>query len=141
MSLTSSKVLYGPFTLTLLDGAVTKFTRAGLKADSIKFNGETKEGNLEIEDGSEKSWREGRKLTAEITFNEMDPTATTGDLAVIEDSGIDSVTIELTSPSKTITISSPDIIFADIVENFKTRIRIIKTGDLSKAWSDIFSIA
>lgn len=141
MGLTTDKVLYGPYTLTILDGATTNFQRTALKADSIKYKVETKEATQEIEDGKEKFWYNGRKLTIEAIFSEMDPTATTGDLAKIEDSGNDTVTILLTELSKTITIASPDKIFTHIDENFKTRIVIYKTGDIASTMADLMSVA
>ena len=208
MALTGSKVLYGPFNLSLKTVTPTEiFGLTGLRSDAIKFTVETKEGNLELEDGSEKSWREGRKLMAEIVVTQIDSktgsithfadagggqiTVTSaahglsdGDYVTIsgttnyngwfivanaaentyeitdtwvsddatgtwvrsimtdiEKSTIVTVEIYLRVPGKTITISSPDIINTHIDENYKLRIRIIKTGDLSKEISDLMSVA
>jgi hypothetical protein len=141
MALDSTKCYYGPIDIAIKAGGTTNFTRSGLKSDALKFSAETKEGNLVLEDGSEKFWKEGRKLVLEITFQEMDPTATTGDLAKIESSSNDTIELTIREKSKKITISNPDFIVTNIDENFKTHIKIIKTGDLTKAWSDLMSIA
>jgi len=141
MGLTAAKTYYGPINLTIKDNPSTNFTRSGLKDDSLKFSIESKEGNQELEDGKEAFWLNGRKLKVEITFTEMDPTATTGDLAKIEDSGNDLVEIYVREKAKTISISSPDKIFTHIDENFRTRIVIYKTGDITGAVSDLMSIA
>lgn len=85
MSLTATKILYGPFDLDLIDGTVSQLARTGLVMDSVVFNGNVDEGEETIEDGSKLYWKEGRELIVEITFSELDPTATTGDLAKIED--------------------------------------------------------
>jgi len=137
MALDPSKVVYGPFNVSFKDSTPAEvFGVTGLKYDAVKFSGETKEGSIELEDGKEKFWTEGRKLVVEITVTQLD----TSDLANIEDNSIVSVELTFLQANKTITISNPDQIVTHIDEGFKTRIKITKTGDVSQAWGDILSL-
>jgi len=59
----------------------------------------------------------------------------------IESTTITKAEIYIREKAKTITISSPDKIFTHIDENYKLRIKIIKTGDITNAMSDLMSLA
>ena len=207
MALTSSKVLYGPFNLSLKSATPTEiYGLTGLRPDALKFTVETKEGSIVLEDGSEKFWKEGRKLTAEIVATQLD--AKHGTITAVADAGggkititsashglangdyvtisgtasydgwylvsnvaentfqvtktyvssqtgawarsihtdierseIVTVEIYLREKDKTITIANPDSIKVNLEENFKMRIVIQKTGDLTQFMSDLMSVA
>lgn len=87
MGLDTTKIhFYGPFKLEFLavDDSEIEETGAsgsgdalhlkydGMKFDSATFSLNSKEGNIEFEDGSEKYWEEGRTLEVEVTLSEFD---------------------------------------------------------------------
>jgi hypothetical protein len=136
MSLDKTKVLSGPFNLSLVDDAnVEVYGVTGLKKDSVSFGIESKTWNDELEDDSEDMGIGGRKVTVEITHSELDP----ADLDSIEDSTISKALISFPGKNKTITVQSPDLIYAS-VDNLKTKITIVKTAPIGTALSSVFSI-
>lgn len=142
MALTASNVLYGSFDLELLLAGspdVSKFARTGLVEDAVaSFAGETFEGETKVGDGTKVYWEEGRELIIEVAFQELDPTATTGDLAKIEDA--DKITLAFSDPSKTITVTGLESVRAS-VDGMKTKIVCKKSVATTSEWSDIFTIA
>ena len=141
MALTASNVLYGSFDLDLIlaSGPTSKFARTGLVEEAVaSFSGETFEAETKVGDGTKVYWEEGRELTVEVEFQELDPTASTGDLAKIEEA--DKITLAFSDPSKTITVSGLESVRAS-VEGLKTKIICKKSVATASEWSDIFSIA
>lgn len=128
--LTKTKIINGPFNLTLMAGIVEKYIITGLKKDALTLSVENQVE--ELEDGSEDF--QGRTLSAEATFSQLD----SADLGSIEDDTVDSVVVEFPSKNKTVTIATPGSILAS-VDNLKTKITIKKFA-ASRAWDDLFTI-
>lgn len=142
MGLTDSKItLFGPFDLELLDGITSQYARTGLKDDAVVINMETKVAERELADGKVVRSISGRDILIEIYLSEFDPTATTGDLAKIE--GANKLTLdflEANAASDILTIDGFDKIVAG-VDAGRMKISVWYSGDLSKAWSDLVSLA
>ncbi len=134
MALTASNLVwYGPFTITFKTAAASTKSYSGLNGDSISFGVETKVGNVVFEDGSEKNFVEGRKLTCELTFSEL----VTADLDSIE--GCDNFTVAFDN-GKTVTVGTTCEFFAS-VDGGKSKVTAIKTDDSAGDVADLFSIA
>ena len=135
MALTQIYVYRGPFTITFNGGGSKAYS--GLRKDHISFALETKEDVEELVDGSELPTIGGRKLTVEVTIDELV-------LADLDNSeGYDTtVTIQFTemaAAQDTITITAPDI-FVNI-DGLKPKIRIIKSVASDATLASMFAIA
>ena len=143
MSLTDSKVIHGPFNLTLYDsgGSTSVYSVSGLKKDSVEFNGTTNEYTEEQEDGTRRTGEQGRYLDVNITLGELD----TSDLTTIEGTGsYDQVKLEFGQANSgsglTIVVQPFDSVTAD-VNNMRTTIKVKGSVAIDGDWSDILSIS
>jgi len=143
MGLTDTKItFFGPFDLELLvSPATSQYARAGLKEDAIVINMPTAVGEREMADGKKVRWVNGRDIVIEFFLSEIDPTAATGDMAKIELADLMTIDfLEANDASDILTVTALDKVIVD-VEAGRMKITVYKSGDLSKGWSDLISLA
>ena len=135
MALNQIFVYRGPFTITFNGGGSKAYS--GLRKDHISFTLETKEDVEELVDGSELSTIGGRKLTVEVTIDEL----VSIELDNIEtyDTTVTIQFTEMAAAQDTITITNPKI-FVNI-EGLKPKIRIIKSVASDATLNSMFNIA
>jgi hypothetical protein len=126
--LDKTKVLYGPFDLTLKTGEVDTLVKGTLKKEAVTIS--TEDITEELEDYT--TVLVGRRATVEVVHSEVD----SADLALINDT-IDGVEVAFSVSGKKLTVAAPDEV-RPTVEGGKTKITIKKfvKGD---AWP--FAIA
>jgi len=140
MSITRTKTFKGPFTATLQDNVPASiYSIAGLKRDSIKVNLTQNEIEESLEDDSKEYYKGGVDLEVVLTHSEVD----TADLDSMISAALDSLKIEFTAKSKTLTISSlgsDGVLCAPSIENLQTKLVIKKSYPIGTKLSDIMTI-
>ena len=137
----------GPFDLELLvynsEGADTsQYARTNIKNEALNIVGNFEQKERLLGDGSKCYWLEGSELIIEIQLSEVNPVASSGDIAKILAS--DLLTLDFDDPERLMTVGAlgtigSDNIKVDLVDN-GMKITIKHSGYIGQDWSDMFTM-
>lgn len=135
MALTFSKIpFFGAFSIDFKTGNSSTTAISNLNQESLSMGVETNVGEATFADGTSKSFIQGRKLTIQLTIDELEE----ADLATIE--GTDNVTITFDN-SKVIAVATSDNYSCiTSVDGGKSVITITKSVASNGTMANLFTV-
>ena len=138
--LTYNNTYDGPFDLdVLIAPSTSQYARTGIKGDAMVLNGLVEQKEMLLGDGSKVYWLEGLELTIEFQLSEVNPVASTGDIAKILLA--DKLTATFTDPARVMTLSSlgDDQIKVDLTD-YGMKITVKLSGYIGQDWTDLLTM-
>lgn len=135
MALTYSKIpFFGAYTVDFKTAGSETKSYSNLNQESATMTVETAIGTTTFADGSSKDFIQGRKLTCEFTFDELEE----ADLDTIE--GTDNLLITFDN-SKTITVGDTDTYhISTSVDGGKSKVTVTKSVASSGTMANLFTM-